>query len=546
MRISRAKLAFCASSITIGLAINLWFEPVLAARFVDTSGYWGEKYVNKLSDRGVLPASDDGKFDPDKPITRGELAEWLVKTLKLDKQPISGVPSFPDVKPTDPNFRAIEIIRQNNYISGYKDGFRPKQFIQRGEMISIVARALNRPEPQADDIEKILAPYKDHASVPQMARSGVAKAIEGRILITQSADEIKPIDMATRGDTAVLLCALADSLERRDIAMAAESTAGTPNSGSSPQQGMPPPLGFQGNPTGYPQMPRGAYGGPPQYQGQVERQDAYNQPPQQPPGYGPPPGMQPPGAYVQQGAANFQPPFQGQYQGGQPGYPGQQPMLTGRVATVAAGTMVGATLKNTINSGSSQPGEAIEASIDQPLYSNGQEVIPAGSRLIGQITNVVSARRFKFGANGQVNIKFTQLVTPSGKRFPLSASIDTNQVKLTGGTTAGRVGKGALTTAVGAGSGAALGTALGAIVGGTSDGRVGKATGMGAVFGTAIGGGIGLVGAGVRKGSEVKITAGSNLPIRIDQTLQVTTDGAPPGPPPYGQPPPGYPNGAYY
>ncbi len=530
--------------------------PVEAARYLDLTGFWGEKYINNLSDRGIIAPAEDGKFNPAKPITRAELAVWLVKVLKLENQPVAETSSFSDVKTTDPYYRAVEIIRQNNYVSGYKDGFRPKQFIQRGEMISILARAINQPNPDEKSITEVMNKFNDRAKVPQWAKAGITKAAKAGILVVKDPKVIDATGISTRGETAVILANLYDYLNRENIAQATENaergqppppTQGQqPPAGQAQQPQQPPQSGWQ---TGAPGAPSGYAQVTPQYQGQVQRQDMYVQPqaPQGPPGgypgYPPQVAAAPPGAYIQPGNPY---PYPNQAMPPQPGaYPYSQ-MLTARVATIAAGTMISASLKNTINSGSSQPGETIEATISQPVYSGGSEVIPAGSRLIGQITNVVSAKRFKFGANGKVDVKFTQLVTPGGQQVPLSGSVDTTQVKLTGGTTAGRVGKGALTTAVGAGSGAALGTALGAIVGATSNGRVGKATGMGAVFGTAIGGGAGLVGAGVRKGSEVKITAGSELPIRVDQTFQVTTGGAPQYPPPaYGQPqyPPPYPGG---
>lgn len=313
-----------------------------------------------------------------------------------------------------------------------------------------------------------------------------------------------------------------------------------------------PQGGYQGQPQGYPgSTPPGAYQAPSMYQGQVQT-GIYGQPP----AYGGQPGGYPPAAgyppVYQQGAA------QGQYyppQGGAPPsqyYPPPGGYLQGGAAIIAAGTHFQAALKNSIDSGSSQVGEEIQATLNSPLYSNGAPVVPAGSRLIGQITNVVSARRFQFGANGRVDIRFTSIETPDGRRFPLSASVDTSQLRLSGGSTGGRVGKGLMTVGAGAAAGALFGTALGPIVGATSDGRAGKATGMGAVFGTAIGAGAGAVGAAARKGSEVKIPAGTALPIQLDESLQVTTGGPPPVQQPYGGYPGGYappvtqPAGGYY
>jgi hypothetical protein len=252
---------------------------------------------------------------------------------------------------------------------------------------------------------------------------------------------------------------------------------------------------YQGNPNG-------------QYQGQ-----GY-QPPQYPPQGQPAPVGQPESFNAQQ-QRPYQQPYQAQQQ--------YQAPLQGQAAVIGAGTEFQASLVNTLDSGVTQPGEQVQATLGQPLMSsNGSEAIPAGSTLTGNITNVVSAKRFRFGANGKIDMRFTSVRTPDGRVFPLQASVDGNQVKLVGGSTAGRVGKGLLTTGIGAGGGAALGTGLGAIVGATSHGNVGMATGMGAVFGTAIGGGVGLVGAGVRKGSEVIFRAGQALPVKLDQPMQVT------------------------
>jgi len=244
----------------------------------------------------------------------------------------------------------------------------------------------------------------------------------------------------------------------------------------------------------------------------VQAQDGYGQ---QPPVYQPAqPGFVQPAGY----GAQHLPPVGG--------------YLQGNVAVIAAGTRFQAQLKNSIDSGCSQVGEEIQATLNSPLYANGAPVVPAGSRLVGQITNVVAAKRFQAGANGRVDIRFTAIETPDGRRFPLSASVDTSELKLSGGTSAGRVGRGLATAAVGAGSGALVGTSLGPIVGATADGRVGRSTGMGAAAGTAIGTGAGAAGGVVRKGSEVKIPAGTALPILLDESLQVSG-----GPPPLQKPP---------
>jgi hypothetical protein len=530
-----AMRPFLARTLALAACLSLFMPPALAARFVDLSGNWTEKYVNLLSDEGVISAEDDGKFKPDKPVTRAVLADWLVKVLHLDSQPIGSTPSFPDVRPADWFYKAVEIIRQNNYIAGYADGFRPNQFIQRAEVITILSRTLSTPTPGASEIQEVLSKYKDGDKVPDWAKTGVSKASLAGIVLTEKEDMLDPSALASRADAAALLYGLEQYITKQTIAQSenqappaqAQAQPGSDWQQRPPNYASSQPAGSAYPPAGYPPPVQRAYPPPPAY------------------GDYPPPG----GAY---GSPNYtgRVTEQGQYPpplsyGGQtsayppPGY-GQPPpnYLQGAVAVVAAGTHFRAALRNSLDSGSTQPGEEVTATLSEPLTSNGAEVVPAGSRLVGNVTNVVSAKRFRAGANGKVDIRFTAIETPDGRRFPLSASVDTTQQRLTGGSGAGRVGKGLATMGIGAAGGAALGTALGAIVGGTSNSQnMGRSVGMGAVFGTALGAGVGGVGAVVRKGSEVKIPAGTPLPVQLDESLQVTIGRAVNNPYP---PPPGY------
>lgn len=493
----------------------------IAAHFLDTSGNWAETYVNILSDKGVIPAASDGKFQPNDPVTRAVFASWMVKVMGLQDQPVPQTPSYADVKTTDWYYRDVEIIRQNNFISGYADGFRPNQFIQKGEVISILARALNKPAPDETQIEDELAKYKDASKVPSWARTGIAEASLAGIMLTgPDSLSIGADKLASRADTAALLYKLDEYLARRDESDALKRTArqntGVPNSGWNPSANQSMQGGNQFAqapnqfvpPTNQNLPPANSLMPPPagqNYQGQVAKGDYFGAQSQY---SGPPP---------QYGAA-ASPQF-GQAQGGPPGTAGNA--LQGGVIVLAAGTKFKAQLKNSIDSASTQAGEEIRAVINEPVYANGTEVIPAGSRLIGTCSSVTPAHRFKAGANGKMEIKFTSCETPDGRTIPLSASVDENEQRMSGGTTAGRIGKGLVTTGVGAAGGAALGTALGAIVGGTAHGNVGASTGMGAVFGTALGAGVGGVGAIVRKGSELKITAGNSIPVKLDEQMPI-------------------------
>lgn len=132
----------------------------------------------------------------------------------------------------------------------------------------------------------------------------------------------------------------------------------------------------------------------------------------------------------------------------------------------------------------------------------------------GQVVMAKPAGRA--GKNGELEIRFTSAMLPNGQRVPLSARIQTEDGTgiIKGGSTAGRFGRAAVTTGVGAGLGAALGTAMGPLSGG--------GVGRGAIYGTALGAGMGALGSAVQKGSPAVIESGEPLNVVLDQPLTVS------------------------
>src|SRR5262249_29613954 len=158
----------------------------------------------------------------------------------------------------------------------------------------------------------------------------------------------------------------------------------------------------------------------------------------------------------------------------------------------------------------------------EPLLSGGSEVIPVGSRLIGQVTSVVPAKSFRFSANGKIDVKFTAVELPDGRRFPLQATIDAQKVKEAAGGRGNAMTSAAPKTMGGAGRGMKWGGLAGGIYGASQGGstrRIFQRAGQGAMIGTMLGAAGGLVQAGVQKGSDVNVPAGLSLPIKLDAAL---------------------------
>ncbi|MCH5186661.1 MAG: S-layer homology domain-containing protein [Oscillospiraceae bacterium] len=95
--ITRADFAFILSGFT---------EDNGYSGFIDVpNDYWAKEYIDKVASKGWMTGTDDGRFRPDKFITRGEIAQALVRFLGRDTEEtlkIQNLPRFSDVSPDDP------------------------------------------------------------------------------------------------------------------------------------------------------------------------------------------------------------------------------------------------------------------------------------------------------------------------------------------------------------------------------------------------------------------------------------------------------------
>lgn len=83
----------------------------------------------------------EGKFEPDKLVTRAEMAQMLVNTFDL--RSTSGA-KFSDLDRSHPAYDAINILATNRITTGYTDGsFRPDNRVSRTEFAVFVSRALD-------------------------------------------------------------------------------------------------------------------------------------------------------------------------------------------------------------------------------------------------------------------------------------------------------------------------------------------------------------------------------------------------------------------
>jgi hypothetical protein len=164
-----------------------------------------------------------------------------------------------------------------------------------------------------------------------------------------------------------------------------------------------------------------------------------------------------------------------------------------REVTVPAGTVLRLELRSSVGSATSRVEDPVHATLRRPITVNGLTAIPAGTAVLGHVTNARRSARVK--GRAQVGFRFTQVDLPGeGGRHAIRTSA------------VGRVAPGTKKRdAAEIGGGAVGGAIVGGIVGG----------GKGAAKGSAIGGAAGTGVVLATRGKEVAVRAGTPVSVRL-------------------------------
>ena len=107
------------------------------------AGQWYTASVERLHELGITSGLGDGRFGPDLPVSRGEMAAFLVRAFNLPAAATMG--SFVDVPVSEWYAPSVEAVRQAGVTSGCissPPSFCPDGLVLRDQMASFLARGL--------------------------------------------------------------------------------------------------------------------------------------------------------------------------------------------------------------------------------------------------------------------------------------------------------------------------------------------------------------------------------------------------------------------
>jgi hypothetical protein len=165
--------------------------------------------------------------------------------------------------------------------------------------------------------------------------------------------------------------------------------------------------------------------------------------------------------------------------------------------TIPSGTRISVRTIDAIDSTQNQVGDRFQASLEEPVFIDGRQVLAKGADVYGRLTEAKTSGQFT--GKSQLSLELTGVVV-GGRTIPVSTGEYQLSGKSRGASTAKRT--------VG---GAAVGSIIGAIAGG----------GKGAAIGAGVGGGVGAGSEVVTKGDQVKIPSETLLDFTLQQDLSI-------------------------
>lgn len=130
--------AFCLDRVAAGIQTLKGGT----ASFPDMRGHYAEGAVNYLRNRGIVSGYPDGNFHPDEGVTRAALIVMVVQALEIPVR--EGPTGFPDVPANHWAAGTVKAAAERGLVRGYPDGkYYPDRRVTRAEVAAVLNQAFH-------------------------------------------------------------------------------------------------------------------------------------------------------------------------------------------------------------------------------------------------------------------------------------------------------------------------------------------------------------------------------------------------------------------
>ena len=182
---------------------------VVIKTFKDVKDHWAKKEIEALATKGIIKGMDENNFMPESKVTRAQFATLLFNVLELEPERHNG--TFSDVKVSAWYATAIEAVANAGVVMGSNGSFNPEKEITREEMAVMVVRAM---EYKGLTAVAAPLSFEDKGEISSWAVEYVGKAVNKGIIRGMTDTTFVPKGKATRAQAAVMIYKLMELLGR--------------------------------------------------------------------------------------------------------------------------------------------------------------------------------------------------------------------------------------------------------------------------------------------------------------------------------------------
>lgn len=172
--------------------------------FTDINNHWARNEIKNVTEKGLFTGTEQGKFSPDKSMTRGMFVTVLGRLAKADVSEYKKS-TFSDVKTNAYYMGYIEWAVKNNIVKGIGEGeFAPEQPISREQMAVIIT---NYAKATGLELKKVNAEiyFADNDRIEGYAKEAVKNMQTAGIIKGRDGNLFEPKGTATRAEVSAVI-----------------------------------------------------------------------------------------------------------------------------------------------------------------------------------------------------------------------------------------------------------------------------------------------------------------------------------------------------
>ena len=170
--------------------------------FGDIKNHWAKDYIQKLYDMDIVKGDTENNFNPDKKITRAEVAALAERMLGLNAEYVY---IFDDVAADKWYAKSVAAVNSAKIMVGDGKTFRPNDYITREELCGFAVKVLRYKNIEQKNAQSNFA---DNDEISAWAKQAVGECFARGIVNGVGENRFSPKTNATRAETAVIITKL--------------------------------------------------------------------------------------------------------------------------------------------------------------------------------------------------------------------------------------------------------------------------------------------------------------------------------------------------